>query len=237
MLIILQVGGRKSTISNYLEDHTAMKRAFFVLIVTMAASVTSLALAGVPQADTNGWQSLFDGKTLGKWKPSSFIGCGKIDIKDSAIAITTGSPMSGITWSNEPPARMDYELQLEARRTEGHDFFCGLTFPVGTNPCTLIVGGWGGNLTGLSSINGYDASENETTSTFEYESNRWYKITLKVTKGRIEAWINDQQVVNLETEDKKFSIRWEVEPSVPLGISTWRTSSAIRNIRIRQTGS
>ena len=38
---------------------------------------------------------------------------------------------------------MDYELRLEAKRVEGGDFFCGLTFPVGKEYCTLILGGWG----------------------------------------------------------------------------------------------
>lgn len=200
----------------------------------LAAGSPCLASAAEQQGDTNAWQSLFDGKTLGKWAGSKFTGNGKIEVKGGMIAISTGSPMAGITWSGEPPARMNYEVELEAKRTEGGDFFCGLTFPVTTNPCTLIIGGWGGALTGLSSINGYDASENETTSTFEFQNDRWYKIRLKVTKPRIEAWIDDKQVVNMETEDRRFSVRWEVEPSIPLGIATWRTGSAIRNIRIRR---
>ena len=57
----------------------------------------------------------------------------------------------------------DYEVTLEAMRVDGNDFFCGMTFPAGKDPCTLIVGGWGGTVVGLSSINGMDASENETT--------------------------------------------------------------------------
>ena len=37
-------------------------------------------------------------------------------------------------------------------------------------PVHLIVGGWGGTVVGLSSIDGMDASENETTIT---ESLKW----------------------------------------------------------------
>jgi hypothetical protein len=94
------------------------------------------------QLKAAGWQSLFEWKTLGKWKPSDFPANDKIEIKDGAIHIGMGKPMAGITWSGEPPTRMNYEIELEAMRTEGSDFFCGLTFPVNKDPCTLICGGW-----------------------------------------------------------------------------------------------
>ena len=47
--------------------------------------------------------------------------------------------MTGITYTNPLP-RTDYEVTLEAMRVEGSDFFCGLTFPVGSNSCSLVVG-------------------------------------------------------------------------------------------------
>lgn len=207
----------------------------YVGLLTLALTA-SIALGAEPTVDKDGWQSLFDGKSLGKWKPSDFSSNGKIEVKDGAIAIGIGKPMSGIVWSNEPPARMDYEIQLEAMRTEGSDFFCGLTFPVGTNPCTFVVGGWGGTVTGLSSIDGYDASENQTSSSVKFENNHWYKIRVKVSKSKIEAWIDDKQMVDLETENRRISVRWEVEPSIPLGVATWCTGSAVRNIKIRKYG-
>ena len=58
--------------------------------------------------------------------------------------------MTGITWTNEVPTN-NYEISLEAMRVEGSDFFCALTFPVGNDPCSFIVGGWGGGVVGLSS--------------------------------------------------------------------------------------
>jgi len=179
------------------------------------------------------WVPLFDGKTLGNWKPSDFPPNGKIEVKDGLLKIGMGEPMSGITWRGELPARMNYEIELEAMRTEGHDFFCGLTFPVGKDPCSLICGGWGGSVVGLSSIDGLDASENTTTTTEDFENNRWYKIKVRVTKQRVEAWIDGELIVNQELEGHEIGIRWEVEPSVPLGIATWLTGSALRNIRWR----
>ena len=59
--------------------------------------------------------------------------------------------------------KVDYEVNLDAKRVAGNDFFCGITFPVGKRFCSLIVGGWGGATVGLSSIDGKDAAENETT--------------------------------------------------------------------------
>src|SRR3989339_119665 len=160
-----------------MEDRFMNTRCYAALIILTLA--TNIAVGAEPAVDKYGWESLFDGKTMGKWKASDFSSNGKIEIKDGSILIGCGKPMSGIVWSKEPPARMDYEIQLEAMRTEGYDFFCGLTFPVGTNPCTFVVGGWGGTLTGLSCIDGYDASENETSSSSKFENNGWYKIRVK----------------------------------------------------------
>ena len=209
-------------------------RRYAALIILALA--THIAVGAEPSVDKYGWQSLFDGKTMGKWKASAFSSNGKIEIKDGAIQIGTGKPMSGITWSGEPPARMDYEIQLEAMRTDGSDFFCGLTFPVGTNPCTFVVGGWGGTITGLSCIDGFDASENETSCSSKYDNNHWYTIRVKVSKDKIEAWIDDKQLIDFATENRRISVRWEVEESIPIGIATWGTGSAIRNIKIRKYG-
>ena len=45
---------------------------------------------------------------------------------------------------------------------KGGDFFATLTFPVDDSFCTFVTGGWGGDIVGLSSIDGWDASDNET---------------------------------------------------------------------------
>jgi hypothetical protein len=143
-----------------------------------------------------------------------------------------GADLTGITWTGEHPT-MNYELSLEAMRVDGNDFFCGLTFPVGKDPCSLIVGGWGGALVGLSSLDGFDASENETSQVIDFQKNRWYKIRLRVTQPKIEAWIDDKQLIDVETEGRKISIRIEVERSRPLGIASYSTTAALRDIKVR----
>ena len=134
--------------------------------------------------------------------------------------------MTGITWTNTPP-RKDYEISLEAMRIEGSDFFCGLTFPFGESACSLIVGGWGGSLVGLSSLDYADAANNETTKFMPFENGRWYKIRLRVKSDRITAWVDNKELVNIETTGRKVSIRLECEPSLPLGVATWSTTAAI----------
>jgi hypothetical protein len=192
------------------------------------APTTSTTAAGKVSAPG----TLFDGKTLTGWKVTDFAGHGAVTVTNGSILLGEGY-MTGITWTNEVP-RMNFEISLEAQRVDGTDFFCGLTFPVGEAPCSFIVGGWGGGVVGLSSINSEDASQNETTSYLNFTTGQWYKIRVRVEPDRISAWIDDDRVVNVETAGKEFSIRVEMYPSTPLGIATWNTAGAVRNIQVRK---
>jgi len=174
---------------------------------------------------------LFDGKTLDGWEITDFGTQGPVSVSGGKIIIGMGDGCSGITWKRDFPT-VDYEVTLEAMRMDGHDFFCGMTFPVGKSPCTLIVGGWGGMVVGLSSIDGMDASENETMTLKQFENDRWYRIRLRVTAETIQAWIDNEIVVDFTIGDCFLSIRPEVELSKPFGIASWRTTAAIKNIRI-----
>jgi len=177
--------------------------------------------------------SIFDGKSLAGWKVPKFGADGKVWVQDGQMHVGIGDGCTGATWTGSI-MREDYELSLEARRVEGGDFFCGLTFPVGKEPVTLILGGWGGELVGLSCIDRYDASENATTTTIPFKNDQWYDVRVKVTKARVQCFLDDKEIVNVEREGRKFSIRWEVEESVPLGLATWKTHGALRNIRLRR---
>lgn len=174
---------------------------------------------------------LFDGKTLTGWKIADYAGHGDVTVKDGTIHCDTGEHLSGITSSRgkELP-KMSYEISLEAMRVDGGDFFCGLTFEVGKDPCSFIVGGWGGTVTGLSSLNGQDASENETTDGRFFDNERWYRIRTRVLPNRIQCWIDNDRVVNVDTTDKEIGVRIEVEPSRPLGLAAWQTAAAWRKI-------
>jgi hypothetical protein len=192
------------------------------------------AQAASPEA---AWQSLFDGKSLAGWKITDFGGEGEIEVKDGQIILSLGQPLTGITWKEGDKLPKDnYEITLQAMKRKGDDFFCGLTFPVRDSHATFVVGGWAGSVVGLSSINGQDASENETTKYEKFEHNKWYAIRVRVAGGRIECWIDDNQMVDVELDGNRFDTRIEVDPNKPLGCCCYNVEAALKDIKLRRLG-
>ncbi len=180
--------------------------------------------------------SLFNGHTLDGWRvieKYDFDRHGEVTVRDGAVILDPGYPATGITLSGAPP-RMNYELKWEAKRMEGSDFFCGLTFPVNDDYLSLVVGGWGGGVTGISNLDGMSAVENETTDYRTFEQNRWYRLRLRVTPTNVSAWLDDDQVVDVAIQDHKLSIWWEQEPVRPLGFAAWYTKAALRNLTLKR---
>ncbi len=181
-----------------------------------------------------GWQAMFDGHSLDGWRLTPFAGHGDAYCERGVIVLTMGDPFTGINWTNGFPT-MNYEVALDAMRVMGTDFFCGLTVPVGTNFCSLIVGGWGGSLVGISSLDDMDASENETTKFINFQSGKWYRIRLRVTPKRIEGWIDDEKLVDVVTTGRHISVRpGDIELSEPFGVACWQTGTALREIKYRR---
>jgi hypothetical protein len=191
--------------------------------------------AGAPEtqpATSAAWRSLFDGKTLGQWVSTNFGGEGDVSVEEGSILLQAGVSLTGVTYHGAIP-HMNYEVALDARRVEGNDFFCGLTVPVGDSYASLIVGGWGGSLCGISSLDGQDAARNETRSIHVFKKGTWYHIRLRVLPDRMMAWIDDQKIVDVSTKGRTISVRAEVLPSEPFGISAYQTTAALKNIRLR----
>jgi hypothetical protein len=181
-----------------------------------------------------GWQSMFDGQTLAGWRETPFAGHGEAHCQQGVMVLSMGDPFTGLNWTNDFP-HMDFEVALDAMRIMGSDFFCGLTVPVGTNCCSLIVGGWGGSLIGISSLDGMDASENETTKYTNFETGRWYRIRLRVTQKKIEVWIDKEKLISVNTTGRKITVRpGDIELSQPIGVSAWQTAAAFREIKFRR---
>jgi hypothetical protein len=212
-----------------------MRHAFSTALAVLLAVIAATQAAPADDASTKAgkaklsfkpvgreWTPLFDGRTLNGWKVTDF----------GELILGVGSNLTGVT-IDRPIPQTNYEVTLEAQRVEGSDFFCGLTFPVKKDPCSLILGGWGGGVCGLSSIDGNDAHENETTKYHKFENGRWYAVRLRVTDKKIEAWLDKEQIVDQELADHNISIRIEVEASRPFGIATYDTKAALRNIRMR----
>ena len=206
------------------------------LCLTAVALVALSAGAHAQTAPSSepAWEPLFDGKTLTNWKPTKFMGEGPVTVENGQIVLASGNDLTGITWSGPALPTTSYELALQAMRIAGSDFFAGVTFPVGESFCSLILGGWGGSMVGLSNINGMDASENQTSQAIEFKSGQWYDIRIRVTPEKIETWLDEKQIVDLELKGNKIDTRIEVDASQPLGIASFRTKSALRNIRLRR---
>ena len=189
------------------------------------------------------WTPLFDGESTVGWAVPVYGGDGEVDVQEGNLVIGRGEQMTGIQYKKEFP-KIDYELRYEAQRTEGYDFFAACTFPVKENCCTFVNGGWGGGAVGLSSVNGYDASENETSAFFEFKEKTWYRFRILVKENKIQVWITPQDkegnweeeksLVDLDVdEDTRLSTRLEMDQYKPLGFCTWSTEGRLRNIEWR----
>ena len=176
---------------------------------------------------------LFDGNTLDGWEITQFGTQGSVSVSDGKIIMNYGDGATGVTYTKDFP-KVNYEVNLEAQKTSGNDFFCGMTFPVNNNFCSLIVGGWGGPVVGLSCIDGADASDNITHILKRFDKNVWYKIKLQVTNQKIIAWIDGEKLVDFEYKGHELYVRPEVELSKPFGISSWITTSELKNIWLKE---
>ncbi len=169
----------------------------------------------------------------GKWKACQFGGDGPVEIKNGVIQIGLGDPLTGVHWEGDV-VRENFEVELEARRTDGFDFFCGLTFPVGKGQVSFILGGWGGGIVGISSVDGRDASDNETTSFRNFDNDKWYRVRARVDAHQIQCWIDGKPVCEQIRKGHEFDIRYEMDPCVPLGLAAFQCDAEYRNIRLRK---
>jgi len=133
----------------------------------------------------------------------------------------------------KPLPRDNYELRWQCRRDRGFDFLCAFTFPIADEYASLVMGGWGGGVTGISSIDGRDASDNETTMFQAYENERWYQARVRVDPAKITVWIDGTLMFDHPRKGHDFDIRFEMDPCTPLGIANYECDSQIRNIEIR----
>ncbi len=140
--------------------------------------------------------------------------------------------------------REGYEIAWDGMRLEGADFFSTLTFPVGKpdkdgkDTCvSLVTGGWGGWVLGISSIGHQFANENETTKSVEFETGRWYRFTLQVTPEVIRLLLDGKEQFKVDVRDRALTMHpSDVRRCMPLGFSTYQTTGAIRNLQIRKLG-
>lgn len=208
-----------------------MKRRSALALVC-CASLSGFA-ADAPKGDA---VVIFDGKSLTDWETVDTGGSGEVTLEDGQMIIKQGEGVSGTVYKKAKDLPLqNYEITLDAMRLMGVDFFVGLTFPVGDlKTClTLVMGGWGGSVTGISSIDNMDASENNTSSYQKYVDNKWYHVKVRITPKDIHVWVDDKEIINAEIEGKKLGVRpGPIESYLPLSFTTYQTTSAIKNVKV-----
>jgi len=175
---------------------------------------------------------LFNGKDLVPWEITQYGGEGEVFVNEGGnMEFGFGAVITGVHWAEAVPATSNYELTLDAMKLDGNDFFCALTFPVKDSHTTLVIGGWGGGVVGISCVDDLNASENETMNIEGFENDVWYKIRVRVTDDKLNAWIDGEEKVDLNLKDRKISLLpGDIELSVPIGIASFQTRSQYRNI-------
>ena len=241
---------------------TCLWRGFAALLIVFVV----IFVANLPRChaddtkpDAPKWTPMFEGKTLDGWSVSKLEDDKKAEIQDGCIVLGRDDHATGLKYDKFPP-KSNYEIMYQAKRVKGYDFFGTLTFPVKESHCSFVTGGWSGTVIGLSSINGYDASENETTGFYEFKDGQWYQFRVSVSDDRIMVWFYpvdkdgktievakddpkaeaaakeeiEKTKVDLVLDNKSISTRLEVTFYRPLGISTWNTEGHIRDIKYRE---
>jgi hypothetical protein len=141
-----------------------------------------------------GWIPLFNGKDLTGWEETDYAGRGKVLVKNGELHIENGLVITGVNYTNKTILpKTNYEITYQAKKVNGSDFFALLTFPVGEKHASFVTGGWGGAVTGVSSINSMDASENNTTIYLKYNKDQWYTFRLRVTPENLSVWMNPKE--------------------------------------------
>ncbi|MBR4977087.1 MAG: DUF1080 domain-containing protein [Thermoguttaceae bacterium] len=183
------------------------------------------------------WTYLFDGKTLKNWVDLEDAGAEKPVVEDGALVLGMGASSTSIKFDEEAAGfklpRENYELEIVSRREMGTDFFSATTFPIGDACVTLINGGWGGAVLGISSVDDMDASQNSTTSYYNFKNDKWYRFRIQVTKRTLRVWIDGEKEIDYVVEGRRLGTRFEVSRCEPLGLTSWISKGVVKVVRFR----
>ena len=73
-----------------------------------------------------------------------------------------------------------------------------------------------------------------TSQEMHFDTGHWYRIRLRVSEQKLEAWVGQKEIVDMPRAGHKFSVyASEIELSKPFGLSSWSTGAAFRDIEIR----
>lgn len=176
---------------------------------------------------------------MDQWQSVNFGGEGDVFFNDGTLELDYGNPLTGVTYKGDLDELLgdsieNYAITMQAQRVEGVDMFLGVTFPVGNDGhVSLVLGGWAGAITGLSNLDGLNASENETTQYHAFEDKKWYKVKVLVTPKKIQCWLDDIQLVNIKRADyKTYDTHGAVVDTKPLGMFSYGTWGKVKDLKV-----
>lgn len=179
------------------------------------------------------------GDDLSGWEKIDYGTQGEINVKDGVLNIDMDLEINAIRYTGDlkalfGPTLDNYAITLQAQRVEGTDIFLGLTFPVGDKgSVSLVLGGWGGAVTGISNLDGLNASENSTTKYTGLKDKQWYRVKVYVTTEKIECWLDGKKIVDEPRADyTKFDTHSAVIDTKPFGLFTYATWGAFKDLKV-----
>jgi hypothetical protein len=188
-----------------------------------------------PVPEIKPWR-LLEAPWAATWQQAGIPDEGAIQVVQGELILAAGQPMTGAkfsAWQAPEFPGTHYVIRYEAMRVEGEDFFGTLTFPVGSHAshASFVLGGWGGTVTGISSIDFSDANENQTRAETAFENNRWYRVRLEVRPDDLRVWVDERPMVNVSIKGRKVGLRSGfIDHCRPLGFATYGSKARIRNV-------
>jgi hypothetical protein len=209
------------------------------LTLALASLFVLSACTGTPEPKPKAKPvSLLKG-AMDEWKVANFGGEGDVYFKEGKLNLDYGNPLTGLTYAGDIDALLgdtkdNYAITLTAQRVEGVDMFLGVTFPVGDEGhVSLVLGGWAGAITGLSNLDGLNASENDTTQYHNMPEGQWFDVKIRVTPEKIECWLDDKQLVDVMRDDYEiYDTHSAVVLTKPLGLFSYDTWGRVKNVKV-----
>lgn len=208
----------------------------FLLPVLVLLTACGPASSPPVSSPVQTWQ-LLEGTLAGLWKATGIPDEAEMKVENGELILPAGLPMTGakwMGWTADLPVT-SYAITYEALKVEGEDAFGMVTFPVGNldTHATFVLGGWGGTVTGISSIDFKDANENQTRAEQRFELGRWYRVRVEVRPEDLRAWVDDRLVVNATIKGKQIGLRpGFIDHCRPFGFATYATTGRIRKVSV-----